>query len=330
MVDDPRLQAIEWFSKLRSPEATDADRQRHREWLASSVVHREAYQEIEDRWFRLEAHAPWAQVEIRRLERSAHQALERRWRLWLAWAIPLCLVAAVLVLFRLNDFPSMSERFVTAKGEQRRVVLSDGSRLHINSASTLEVKIDRHIREVYLQRGEGLFDVAHDTDRPFVVHVNNSKVVAVGTRFSVYYEDGEVAVTVLEGKVAVLPQDASLPNLRVPGEVIERDRQALIDDKGEIRQLQVVDSATLTSWDSGMLVFEETPLRQVVRQLSRYVEGEIQVAASVPDYSVTGTFRISDRETMLRVLSEAIPVRHVQTSQAISMLQNPSDQELPP
>ena len=84
--------------------------------------------------------------------------------------------------------------------------------------------------------------------------------------------------------------------------------------------MEEVNAAEVTAWDRGLLVLDGMPLRQVAKELSRYISGDVEVAVDVPDHPVTGVIKISDSETMLRFLSEVVPVRPVKRSSQITVL----------
>src|SRR5205807_1325966 len=105
--------------------------------------------------------------------------------------------------------------YATAIGEQRSVVLKDGSMIQLNSRSRVEVRYTDHDRKIALKEGQALFTVARDTQRPFLVSAGDTAVRAVGTQFDVNRLETEIVVTVLEGKVAVeSPGTPQRPELR--------------------------------------------------------------------------------------------------------------------
>jgi transmembrane sensor len=100
--------------------------------------------------------------------------------------------------------------YSTGTGEQRSVRLDDGSTVDLNSQSKVRVRFSEHRRDVELLEGQALFRVAKDKERPFIVATDNTHVRAVGTQFDVYRKTSGTVVTVLEGRVAVLPEIKSL------------------------------------------------------------------------------------------------------------------------
>ena len=123
------------------------------------------------------------------------------------WALALALVVAVGVGV-LQPWRQI-DTYATAVGEQRLVVLKDGTKLSLNTATRVHVEFASKHRHVALECGEALFEVAKDAKRPFVVEAGGSEVTALGTVFSVRvtsdvaHQTEVLAVTLVEGQVRV-------------------------------------------------------------------------------------------------------------------------------
>jgi transmembrane sensor len=102
--------------------------------------------------------------------------------------------------FALDPAPVIG-RYETARGEQRDVRLADGSTLHLNGATRVEVRLEGDRRLATLAHGEAYFDIAHDADRPFAVRAGASEIRVLGTAFDVEMGRGEVKLAVYRGKV---------------------------------------------------------------------------------------------------------------------------------
>ena len=98
------------------------------------------------------------------------------------------------------------ELYRTQVGERRVIALKDGSHVHLNTGSTIEVALKKDRRLVRLVKGEAMFEVAHDRQRPFLVDAGSAQMRAVGTAFNVRIRENIVELTVTEGSVAVADQ----------------------------------------------------------------------------------------------------------------------------
>jgi len=89
----------------------------------------------------------------------------------------------------------------TQRGERRVVQLADGSRVELDGATSLDIRIDARTRFVALRRGEAYFDVAHERERPFVVRAGDSRTKVLGTAFSIDLGPRAVKLVVYRGRV---------------------------------------------------------------------------------------------------------------------------------
>jgi transmembrane sensor len=331
-------QAIEWFLKLRAPDASSSDRHAHSQWMAESQAHRDSYAVVEQQWRNLDRIEYWARGELAQLNLRAGVDSRRRARFWLKGLTVTAAVLALSAVAVMVQSPDAVE-FETAKTEQRRLALADGSWMHLNSASAVEVNFTPHVRQIELKRGEGFFDVGHDQRRPFVVTAAGRSVIAMGTRFSVYLQEDDLLVTVLDGRVAIVREDGDQP---APGVIrgagpeetgpsansdrvfLEKDRQARFDAAGTLEELKEVKATDETAWLEGKLIFDGTPLRQAVMEMSRYIPGEVRVAPGVPDHPVTGIIHIRNTDAMVELLAQAVPVMAVRESSQLTVLYDAS------
>lgn len=189
-------------------------------------------------------------------------------------------------------------------GGQYQVVLTDGSTVWLNASSTLRYpsRFTGQNREVEIE-GEAFFEVARDVDRPFVVRVKGHSVKVLGTAFNVssYSDDPDTRVTLVHGSVEVADQEghgmASAVGLK-PGE------QAVIDGKGI--EVKAVNVAPYTAWRDGVFRFDETELRSVLRQLSRWYDMEVEYRGDIPDTYYYGQIgRNNNLSAVLRILKES-------------------------
>lgn len=332
-------QAVDWFVRLRAESASTADRHAHAEWLAADPEHARVYASVERDWYELDGLEERARSRLVQLNlKGARRQRQRAWRVGGLAAAAAALLVVVVVLVQLGAGP-VEQRFETVKAEQRQIALQDGSRVHLNTDSAIGVRFTASTREVSLYRGEGLFDVGYDPRRPFVVRAARTSVIAVGTRFAVLLGGrDDLTVTVLEGQVAIAPSAATLDVVPAgndaadaggAGETLNRvflspDRQARLGTDGSIQAVEVVNAGNVTAWQEGKLVFDNTPLREVAREVSRYTPGEIRVASGVPDHPVTGIIQIRSARSMVDLLSRVVPVRAVAESADLTILYDAS------
>ena len=143
--------------------------------------------------------------------------------------------------------------------------LADGSKVYLNAGSSLRypVRFAGERREVVLT-GEGYFEVAKDTARPFVVKAGEIDVRVLGTAFNVnaYPERETVAATLVEGSVQV--------NYKAGQQVIRPGMQLVYDKQNGKAEVSAVDTEVYTSWKDGYYEFEEMELGELMPLLGRW------------------------------------------------------------
>ncbi|MDW7572291.1 DUF4974 domain-containing protein [Parabacteroides distasonis] len=157
-------------------------------------------------------------------------------------------------------------KLVTSKGEKSYLQLPDGTRVWLNSCTTLEYaeNYGHSNRSIYLD-GEAYFEVAKNKDLPFVVKANGIDVKAIGTAFNVsaYMEDSQLTTTLFNGKVAVQPT-------LTKQEVLLEPNQVAVYDKSR-NKIEVVpyDKKLFAQWRRGFLSFKMMYLQDITKLLER-------------------------------------------------------------
>lgn len=297
--------AAEWFVRLRHQPVSDGDRAAFEAWRDAEPAHAEAYREMERLWAGLDQIEPPAEDRGRSDHARAaiaHQAPLGRRRALRRFAIAASVTALACVGAYGLAPPGLFADHRTGFGEQRQIVLEDGSTAHLNTASALAVEFTTGSRRVVLQTGEAYFEVATDSTRPFIVEAGNGRIEALGTAFSVRLADGAVEVIVTESRVAVA----------VPGKEPKRlaAGQGLRFTGSGLGDIADVDTATALAWRRGRMVFDNRPLGEVLAELARYRQGRILVLDSaVESLPVTGSFSIADTDATLDTIERILPVR---------------------
>lgn len=153
------------------------------------------------------------------------------------------------------------------RGGEYNLQLADGSKVYLNAGSSLRypVRFAGERREVVLT-GEGYFEVAKDTARPFVVKAGEIDVRVLGTAFNVnaYPERGIVATTLVEGSVQV--------NYKAGQQVIRPGMQLVYDKQNGKAEVSAVDTEMYTSWKDGYYYFKREPLEHIMEVLARWYD----------------------------------------------------------
>lgn len=207
-------------------------------------------------------------------------------------------------------------RYVSAVGEVRRVRLEDGSNMVLNTATRAMVEIDRSRRDIRLEEGEGIFEVARDPVRPFVVHVGSISIRALGTVFSVRSVDRQVNVAVTEGIVELMDRTRGESSRRRLG----ANEQATLT---EVRQVDVSplppqQAERKLAWMDGMVGFDGETLRYAVTEMNRYNRRQIRIDdPALADRSVVGLFRANDPDNFAATVAAALGAQSISDADGI-------------
>ncbi|HEY4214152.1 MAG TPA: FecR domain-containing protein [Steroidobacteraceae bacterium] len=216
---------------------------------------------------------------------------------WLrnAWAAAAAVVAvAIGVLIPVLRAPS--QELTTALGEQRTAKLSDGSMVYMNTDTRIAVDYSGSQRNIRLLKGEALFVVEHDPQRPFIVSAQNARVRAVGTQFNVRDRADSVDVAVVEGVVQVTASDTiadsgtgshlappPLPMHAAPAITRVSAGEIARVTTGRVIASHVAAVTDAISWRDRRLIFHNATLGEVASELNRYNRTQIKVDLAVAD-----------------------------------------------
>lgn len=338
-----REEAASWFIDFNDGVVRAAGREEFNAWLRRSPEHVRAYLEIsasfEDAAF-LRRRGPLdidalvaraaAEHNVYALETArsgedvkapASRSLAGKRLLAMAASVLLA-VAGAVVWYRLTLTTST---YVTQIGEQRSIALEDGSSVHLNSRSRLAVKFTEHERTVELIEGQALFSVAKNPARPFVVHSGATSVRAVGTEFDVYRKSAGTIVTVIEGRVAVpLNRPHGAAGQAQGGEAVHEvfltagEQLEVTPERAAVPRRANLTVAT--AWTEQKLIFEETPLSDVVEEFNRYNRRQLVIRdPELQQLHVSGVFPSTDSGRMVAFLRQRFGVTLEQSADRIEI-----------
>lgn len=157
-------------------------------------------------------------------------------------------------------------RVIVPKGTDYIVQLEDGSNIHLNAESTLEVPVSFNAKERRIRlSGEAYMNIRHEKDRPFIVETGNSHIRVLGTQFNLraYPTEQKVSTTLVHGSVEV--SSGSRKALLQPG------MQATVSPDGGI-SLQTVNILRHTAWRDRRLVFENEYITDIIEELKHWYD----------------------------------------------------------
>lgn len=286
--DQVREAAALWFARLRGDAVDASMRTEFAAWLRANPAHAEEYALLEQLW----DNSARLQVRPRKTGRGLVIAI---------------LAVAGLLIGWFSFPPPTSMTLNTEAGARRHVQLDDGSELDLAPRTQVSVHFDKMQRHLELAHGSIAITVAADKQRPFDVQVGDNQIRDIGTRFTVDRFDNEVRIGVAEGLIEVSPGN------KQQGVQKLQAGEALSIVPGKTHPVSVVNRSTLLAWTKGQLIFEETPLSEVIAELNRFRKTPIVLMdTQFSRLHISGVFLIDDDATALLAL-ERVAGLHFET-----------------
>ena len=288
-----------WFLRMQENNGSEEDRREFEAWLAASETHRTEYRQYEALWQSLD-----------QLGSVPQQAARKK-----TGAMAGVVAALAVTLGAAQWYASLGDTISTDVGERRHVVLLDGTAVDLNTGSKIRVKMSEGLRKITLVRGEVLLDVARDA-RPFEVHAGEGVLRDIGTTFNVHSDEAKTNVAVLEGEVQVNLETNSPIHLR-------GGQQVDYEGKGHTA-VSPARAADVTAWLNGRLIFRDTPLQEVIKQINRYHTRPIELADNtLGSLKVSGEFNSADRDGLLQALKILLSLNTTEHTGSTELFRQP-------
>lgn len=322
-----RAEAAAWIARLHGPNRDAGVEEACRRWMADDPERAAALELLTD---------TWEKSRQLRLPGGGRTNIARTGGFRLSFpraAIATLAIAGLAVTATI--FFLHTDDLSTAIGEQRTLTLQDGSRVYLNTNSRAVVHFDRQARQVVLEKGEALFEVAENPTRPFIVSAGDHQVRALGTAFIVRSEPAELAVTLVEGKVSVAPsadgsplQSASTPvTAAAASEVLTLNPgQRVTFATGHAPQLDRPPMDRVSAWRRGQVSLDNTTLADAVLEMNRY--NRIQLVVDDPQVAlirISGVFRAGDTENFVQALAHTYGLSARSSGADVILVRPPAD-----
>lgn len=215
-------------------------------------------------------------------------------RIAAAAVVAAVLLAGGLTTVLLSKCLAQPVTVVTQLGERSQVVLPDGTKVWLNSSSSVEYVAPFFSRQRRVKmEGEAYFEVEHDRRAPFVVSTNGLDVEVLGTRFNIRNDDNEHRVTtvLLEGAVKAYASGREQASVR-----LHPAQQLVFDTRTHAMRLTDCPSAERSiNWIDGRFCFEHDTFGEIVAELKRYYNVDIRfMDTRLRDMRFSGNFRVED------------------------------------
>ncbi|MEX6633736.1 FecR family protein [Hyphococcus lacteus] len=320
--------AIKWAARLDRGNLKKAEKAELENWLAGNKARQEELIRVVEMWDEWRARLANSEIdagdyfasELSELSESRLKHERRsKFRRVAAIAASFGLVFATASIgvkqYQYTQYTSKNTTYATLIGEQRTIMLPDNSTVVLNTSSKLTVNYRKGAREISLLKGEAHFEVAHDKTRPFLVQAGGGVVRAVGTAFSVKFEQSEIEVLVSDGEVLVgllasnEEKNTEIREVALPQEGTAKasvgERVTFGDTINTVTRVEPTRLENELFWRNGVLAFDDEPLHQVIAEISRYTDLEIDIVdADVRDLRVGGYFPIARLDSIFDSLRD--------------------------
>lgn len=192
----------------------------------------------------------------------------------------------------------------TLRGGQYHITLPDGTRVWLNAVSSLKfpVSFSETTRTVTLS-GEGYFEVAKDTSRPFIVKVNDMQVNVLGTHFNImaYKEENTVETTLIEGSVQLSSEGERA--------ILNPGQQGSLSQQGKF-SISRPDLRTVMAWKNGEFRFVDENVETIMRQIARWYDLSVDYKGDLSGIRLSGALsKKEDVSHLLEILETTGRVR---------------------
>ncbi len=324
--------AEEWLIALSDSDKSGFDERAFRDWLSASPQNADKFLQQQAIWLGVSQAAQGIDVDalltqlppvkefpqndagasVNEEQRDEPREPRISARTWLSAAASVVIMVAVAVLYRFDSQPAAQE-YLTALGEMRQIVLEDGSQMHLNTRSNVEVKYEKHYRLAQIFQGEVFFDIAPDSGRPFFIDSQGTLVRVLGTKFNVRLYPDKTVVSVQEGSVAVSRAAFTGAEAEVGDYTLTSFDQAVIplaETQADVVLKRGIDIDQVLAWTENRMVFKDDALSEIISEFNRYVDIPLMFDDdAIGQLKMTGVFSTDDTDAFLAVLSQTMSLQ---------------------
>lgn len=295
---DIAMQAAEWLTTLMSGQVTSAEKKTWTSWRQSHPDHERAWKHIE----KVSGNFQGLDGQASRQVLTQRPMSRRKGLKMLLWLSSVGLVSWAGM--RTETARTVLADISTGVGQRRELTLADGSQLHLNGSSAVNIRYTNTQRLLQLVKGELFVATAQEADqsyRPFLVETTHGQALALGTRYSVRQEEKITTVAVQQGMVKITPRSGGT------SVIINAGQSASMTSESADAAQSV--SANAWGWMRGQILADGMPLRDFLNELSRYRHGFLGCEDAIADLRISGVFPLDDTEAVLLSLANSLPVR---------------------
>ncbi|PWE42657.1 FecR domain-containing protein [Pseudomonas prosekii] len=294
--------AARWLALIESGSASDQDRAELQRWRDSHSTHEQAWQKAQMLRQRFaDLPSALAMASLDRPQPSRRTVIKRA-------VGAVALVPAAWLISRQLPLDVWSADLRTATGEGKKVQLTDGSSLQLNTASAVDIDLSKRL----LKLVEGEIALNVPGTKPLTIQTHFGQIVVSQSEVCVRQGASGCKVSVLKGAVQLQPLRGPVFSLRGGQQVSLRAAGA-----GNVEPFDVL----APGWRDGVLMAQNQPLGDFLRELSSYRPGVLRWEPELESLRVTGSFRLDDTDRVLALLAASLPIEvHSRTRYWVTLL----------
>jgi ferric-dicitrate binding protein FerR (iron transport regulator) len=301
------------FQKYIQDKCTAEDYERIREFIGDSSNDLLINQLMYEHWIQSVKSEPVAKPSEKLLDSVHHQiALKEnktistvriyRTVVSIAAVLIVGLVTGIILLLTNSKNEITNQRVSTPFGAKTQFILPDGSSVWLNSGSSFSYPSRFEGERIVELSGEAYFKVEKQNN-PFKVKTAFGEVEVTGTEFNVKAYENETFLTTLESGSVVFTNKYGKQARMEPG------MQVLFDSQNF--RLRKVDTRLFTSWKDGQLIFRDEPLQNIITQLERWYNVEIELRDNrIKNLKFNGTIEMESFSEVLELIKVTTPIKY--------------------
>ena len=309
---DHMADAVAWYIRLTSEEASAADKQAWATWVKQSRKNELAWEEITSTLGKFQSIPSDIGMSVlgrglQKVDLSKRTTL-KHFATFAAVALP----TGLLIKDRLmRDF---YYDYATKVGERKQVRLDDGTMLALNTNSAITVNMSSAKRVITLHQGEMLITTGHlnGFDSPLSIETPDGNIVPIGTRFNVRKFDQFTRISLFEGRLRVTPKHNDIQFYMGANDQVDMYTMDIIAN--------MTAHTSSDAWLNGYLEVNNLSLQALIEELARYQHGLLICHPDVQHIKISGAYSIDDIQASLDVLSQSFPVRVQRATRFFTMV----------
>lgn len=289
--------AVEWMVELQTPPVAPATLVQWQQWRAQDPEHERAWQRIEAFGERFSGLVQNAHIAQATLNSSDRPDLDRR-RAIKALALLVSLGGGAWAGRNTAVWQNLSADYHSAVGEQRQLMLADGTQVLMNTDTAIDVHLAADARLLRLLRGEVQILTGHDPmARPFLARTAEGQIETFNSRFLLRQAAGFSRVAVAQGNVTLVAG-------KHPALTLNAGQQVMFTPE-ELGPVRAVSDADL-AWTDRIIIANDLRLEDFLAEVSRYRRGHLGCNREVANIRVAGTYPLTDTDKILQTLGATL------------------------